>query len=51
MRPELEQTIESLCQWIRDRAEQGYSGEELRVLPEIIASTAQLISVALKVEH
>jgi len=45
MRDELELTVVSLCQWIRERAENGCSGEELARLPEVIQATTALIDM------
>ncbi|KPV41992.1 hypothetical protein [Alicyclobacillus ferrooxydans] len=40
---EVDETIASLLRWIRTRVENGCSGEELQLLPEMIRSTAALV--------
>ncbi|GIO06262.1 hypothetical protein J31TS6_22900 [Brevibacillus reuszeri] len=39
---QLTQTTESVFKWIQDNCEKGCSGEELKVLPEVIKGAAEL---------
>ncbi|WCK53879.1 hypothetical protein PP175_21560 [Aneurinibacillus sp. Ricciae_BoGa-3] len=43
---EIEQTIASLNMWIRRCVEEGSSSEELKILPEVIKATAELLKAS-----
>ncbi|UKS25019.1 hypothetical protein LOZ80_25925 [Paenibacillus sp. HWE-109] len=37
-------TISKLCKWINEKCDKGASGEEIRVLPEVITGVSELYS-------
>ncbi|GCL71811.1 hypothetical protein PN4B1_17160 [Paenibacillus naphthalenovorans] len=39
---EIEITVINLCKWINDRLNNGASGDEIKILPEVINATAKL---------
>lgn len=43
----VEETINSLCEWVKSRVEKGTSSEEIRVLPEVVKGVAELYKSAM----